>query len=314
VIRARIVYDVEGWAYYRRARILEEYQPDDIEITIAPHRRRFEGGPFDLIFDMNYGHVLRVRADLQRYPNTVLLVSFNNGWPNRLDHFGATRAHAHAVLVNNRDFWQRAGRPRGVYQISNGVDRRVFNCRKPMASRAPVVAWIGSDYHRKLKGYDDFLVPLAQRLREVAVCDFRVVDPYTANGGAGSGAGGQALSHAELADWYNEASVYVVASETEGTPNPALEAASCGCVLVTTRVGNMPELVQHGDNGLFVDRALDSIEAGVREALERRVQLSEGMLREIAAWDWRPRVEAFYTLFRQLVNNEAPLLRPRGSK
>jgi glycosyltransferase involved in cell wall biosynthesis len=121
------------------------------------------------------------------------------------------------------------------------------------------------------------------------------------------------MTTGELADWYNGASVYVVASACEGTPNPALEAASCGCVLVTTRVGNMTEIVRSGGNGILVDRNLDALEAGVRQALERRQELSDAMQRDIAAWDWKTRAEEYYALFRKLVNGEAPLLRPRGT-
>jgi len=302
MIRVRIVYDTEGWAYYHRARILQEYAPSDIEITIVPHQKRFVSGSFDVLFDMNYGHVAVVRGELSRRKSkAIFLVSFNNGWPQRRDYFNRVCANAHAVIINNLEFWQRAGSLTGTYHISNGVDRRTFMYRVPMKNRPLRVVWIGSDYHRKLKGYDSLLVPLAARLQGIAETDFRVVDPY-----------GKKHSQVELASWYNDSSVYVVASETEGTPNPALEAASCGCVLVTTRVGNMPELVRHGENGIFVERTLDSLVEGVKKALHQREELSEKMLESIASWDWKDRAEQFYRLFRDLVSDAAPLRRTRG--
>lgn len=317
MIRVRIVFDVEGWAYYHRARALQEYAPVDLAIEIVPHQRRFAPGSFDLLFDLNYGHVLRTRAELSRRArDAVLLVAFNNGWPNRLDHFAAAKVHAHAVVVNNREFFERSGQLPGTYWISNGVDRRVFACRRPMADRPLRAAWIGSAYHAHttgVKGYGDLLVPLARRLAGRAHCDFKVVDPYTANGGGGSGAGDRVLTRDELVEWYNQAAVYVVASSSEGTPNPALEAASCGCALVTTRVGNMPELVRHGVNGVLVDRTVEALEAGVVEAMERRREWSARILEDMGAWDWSVRAPLFYDLFRRLVDGRAPLLRPLGS-
>lgn len=58
----------------------------------------------------------------------------------------------------------------------------------------------------------------------------------------------------EMRDFYHSLDVYVCASRSEGAPNPCLEAAACGIPLVTTRVGSMPELIQDGVNGPFVER------------------------------------------------------------
>ncbi|MEO8601389.1 MAG: glycosyltransferase [bacterium] len=39
----------------------------------------------------------------------------------------------------------------------------------------------------------------------------------------------------------------------EGTPNPALEAAACGCTVVSTPVGTLPELIRDAANGYLVE-------------------------------------------------------------
>ena len=51
----------------------------------------------------------------------------------------------------------------------------------------------------------------------------------------------------------------VVPARQEGGPKALLEAMASGVPLVTTRVGQAPELVEHGSNGWLVD--VDDVES-----------------------------------------------------
>lgn len=62
-----------------------------------------------------------------------------------------------------------------------------------------------------------------------------------------------ALSKAEMCDFYNKTHVYLVASVTDGTPNPALEAAACGRPIISNKIGNMPEFIKDGKNGFLLE-------------------------------------------------------------
>ena len=68
-----------------------------------------------------------------------------------------------------------------------------------------------------------------------------------------------ARSRDELARAYHALDAYVVASRQEGGPKGALEAMAAGAPLVTTRVGQTSDLVEHGRNGFLVD--VDDAEA-----------------------------------------------------
>jgi glycosyltransferase involved in cell wall biosynthesis len=66
-------------------------------------------------------------------------------------------------------------------------------------------------------------------------------------------------SRNRLAGAYHALDVYLVTSRQEGGPKSLLESMAAGAPLVTTRVGQAPDLVVHGENGLLAD--VDDIEA-----------------------------------------------------
>jgi glycosyltransferase involved in cell wall biosynthesis len=66
-------------------------------------------------------------------------------------------------------------------------------------------------------------------------------------------------SRAELARAYSALDVQIVASRQEGGPKAVLEAMASGVPLVSTRVGQAAELVEHGVNGWLAD--VDDAEA-----------------------------------------------------
>jgi glycosyltransferase involved in cell wall biosynthesis len=56
----------------------------------------------------------------------------------------------------------------------------------------------------------------------------------------------------ELVELYQQASVCVVPSLWDNSPNVVYEAMSCGTPVIATRVGGIPELVDEGGTGLLV--------------------------------------------------------------
>lgn len=65
------------------------------------------------------------------------------------------------------------------------------------------------------------------------------------------------IPHRKMPALYNNGHVYIVASTSDGTPNPALEAASCGRPIIANRIGNMPEFIEDGENGFLVNLNID---------------------------------------------------------
>lgn len=60
------------------------------------------------------------------------------------------------------------------------------------------------------------------------------------------------LSHDQLVYWYNAADVFCLATSGEGCPNVVLEALACGCPVVVSNVGAVPDIIADGINGFIV--------------------------------------------------------------
>lgn len=307
MLNVLVVYDVPGSAYYYESMAIARHAPVDMRVRLAAFSRFGDGteeqhvaaldnvlgnDPPDILFLRCHYHASRFREALARrgWP-TRLVVSWNDGWPRLEKEYRAVCAYADAVVVNNLEYWDRSGRPERSHHISNGVDLGTCGVRRPLAARRPRVLWCGSEYHRLLEGYDHFITPMFDQLRAEGIeCETLLVD---------SRAPGKRTPE-EMAEWYNTGTVYVCASETEGTTSMALDAAACGCSVVSTAVGNMPELIRQGENGLIVPRDLDSLTAGVRRAVADYPQLASRLQHDIQCWGWNTRAEQFYALFRQL--------------
>jgi len=295
--RVHICYDVEGWCYHHRAAAIQKYAPDDCDVTIGLSGKALKSPlDYELILQLCYGQCGRLRKQRDRTDSKAVIVAgYNAGWGYRLEYFGYLQEHADHVVFNNHENWLKNGRPAGTSWISNGVDREVFRLTRPIEHRKPRVLWTGSEYHRQngdVKGYDGLLLPLAARLRLDGIeTDYWLVNSH----------GPLRRSLEQMAEWYQTGTVYVVASEMEGTPNPALEMASCGGVVCSTRVGNMPELIEHGINGVLVDRTLDDLYDGVTLCCERYQDMARAMQARIEFWDWKYRAAQYYALFRRLI-------------
>jgi glycosyltransferase involved in cell wall biosynthesis len=297
--RLRILYDVDGWAFHNVALALQRYAPDDFSVSIGarglPHDIGAALGrePVDLVFALPDSAAPAIRAELQRRGWSARLIGSRRiGWPLWLDRFHASYRAADAMIVNNPIDWENLGRLPRTYMIPNGVDLERYRVTQPLAQRRPRLLWTGSEFHREVKGYDSLVKPLSRHLAERGVdCDLQLVDSTTR----------ERRSAAQMCDWYNTGTVLLCASSSEGTPNTALEAAACGCTVVSTPVGNMPQLIRHRVNGFLVEPEIDAIEGAIIDACDNYFALATAMQEEIRRWDWQARSGEFFAVFRRLL-------------
>ncbi len=79
-----------------------------------------------------------------------------------------------------------------------------------------------------------------------------------------------ACRHDELSTWYSAADLCCLASLREGCPNVLLEAMACGCPIVATEVGGIPEIINDSSLGVLVDRTPQAFEVAIKDAFARQ--------------------------------------------
>ena len=240
-----------------------------------------------------------------------LLVGVCSNWEleaeRREPGLAVLREFARAVFVNNSFLYSEYQPVLNVpvFYTPNGVDTNFFHPapHKELSSTLRV-GWAGSltNHGNGYKGYDEIIVPAVNALNGVelisAVWEEKRRRPD------------------EMRAFYQSLDAYICASYTEGTPNPCLEAAACGVPLLTTRVGNMPELVHHGTNGLFIERNLEDLTEklqSLRDSEALRLSLGEKLLEDIQLWDWSIRAQTYRRMFEKMLNGKASVIQLSAS-
>ena len=168
--------------------------------------------------------------------------------------------------------------PAKVFRIPIGINLDLFPRRTGAARAAarveldlPDAAFVVGSFHKDGRGFADGLEPKlikgpdvlldAMRALRARVPELHVLLAGPARGFVRAGLERlgipcrhrYASSYDEVAGLYAALDAYVVPSRQEGGPKGVLEAMASGVPLVTTRVGQAPELVRDGENGRLVD-------------------------------------------------------------
>jgi|GEM_PF-758620 len=210
-----------------------------------------------------------------------------------------------AVFANNRKLSRELEDVLGreVFYTPNGVDTSFFQPAAAPPPNMPLrVGWAGSltNHSSVHRGVDQFIAPAVAAVEGAELCLAAREHRWR--------------NAEEMRDFYQSLHVYVCASRSEGTPNPCLEAAACGVPIVTTPVGNMPELIRDGENGLFVTRDVDDIAAKLRRLRddpELRDRMGRAARAAVETWDWRHQAPRYAEMFEAVLDGRLPLRQSR---
>jgi glycosyltransferase involved in cell wall biosynthesis len=205
--------------------------------------------------------------------------------------------------------------PKPLALVEDGVDLSKFNPSKLdrlIQAKPLVVGWVGNskwgaDGLSDPKGFNSILKPAIGMLQNEGL---EIVGNYADKQV-------RFIPHAEMPSYYENIDVLVCASETEGTPNPILEAMACGVPFISTDVGIVRELAGPKQSDFILsDRSVESLAFFLRKLVENRILLSElsnenlarihlfTREREAAKWD------VFFTKIlstpsKSFINNDA---------
>lgn len=183
--------------------------------------------------------------------------------------------------------------PAQLHCITNGVDTQRFQPQAASGSlwrqrhgigpKVPLVGFVGRLAHEK--GPDMFL-----RM----ACLLRQMNPHVHFAMVGEGPMEGSLRkfaeqfdltdcvhmtgvQADMPAVYNELDVVVSTSNSEAMPFALMEAMACGVPVVATRVGGVPDLIQHGETGWLVSPGDDLLTAQQVNALLKAPETRKAM-------------------------------------
>lgn len=304
-----IIYDVSGWAYHRRATALKKYAPEDFDVEICNSHegRRANLGNYQLVFNLDYMTRGYDRIIQGQGLDTILVVSHNRDSKSRLEYFPDSYNPVQQcgfLIINNLECFDYHERLPHTCNISNGVDTDIWKCLTPIEEREKRVIWTGSGNIKKAKGWHDILRHLMTQLEKRGfIPEFR---PFPNGGNLQA----WAWPTEKMLEWYNSAFAVVCASEHEGTPNTTLEGMTCGCVPVSTNVGNIREFGRDKENCVICERKIVDFVAGIEYAWEHRKRLSDAARETMKPWAYEHRAKYFFFLFRRLIDDGPASVEP----
>jgi glycosyltransferase involved in cell wall biosynthesis len=286
-IRILIFYDEEGWAWWHRAHHIKKSIGGGFIVDIKKAGTPFLHTDYDIILLFEY-----YLFDLVKYvPRNKIIVG--SSCPKTLQQTVdlLRRERCAAGIVNNRGSYEEVAERGKFYCCQNGVDHTLFYPGKNKPQEL-IGCWVGNSKSMGNKGLD-----LIRAACERAGVKLNALDQSEKNNG------GETLTQEQVRDlFYHRSTVYICASEKEGTPNPALEAMACGLPVISTRVGNMPELIEDGVNGYLIDRTIDSIVDALKkiEVADLKKMSVAARTRIENGWSWKSQVKKYEKMLLEI--------------
>lgn len=111
------------------------------------------------------------------------------------------------------------------------------------------------------------------------------------------------IERKEIPYFLSKIKYFLLPSYTEGLPNVILEAMGCGCCVITTPVGGIPDVIEDGVNGIIIkDNTPQSIYEGLQRAKSSNLnKISKNANNTIKfQYTLKKSVENFVSIFEKL--------------
>lgn len=181
----------------------------------------------------------------------------------------------HAISLNNM---QRYKNKICVTTADSYVDPHLFSKTKELEERKYNVGYIGR-FHWK-KGVLEFVYSLrsiseSKHFKAVMIgngpLDSEIRKALIATNTQNKVEVMGWVKPEELADYLNDTKLVIIPSYGEGMPLILLEAIACGCIVIATSVGSIPQVIQDVKTGFILEgNSPDQIAAGIIRAQTHR--------------------------------------------
>jgi glycosyltransferase involved in cell wall biosynthesis len=272
-----LIPDQPNWALDKNARDLIKYNKSSLQLDL----RYFDDfrkdssayyRDYDLLFPMYKGSFFNFLKDNIPADKVITGIRSFHRWDkgktqppgyNATPHRSIIKRLRKALLVNThcKKLWYIFSRYFPVIHTKYTCDLETFFPEKTSTNSKLVVGWTGSlTNHPRKRGFYEYIKPACESVPGIELKVQSKEDHFITDDN-------------EMRAFYNSLDLYIIASRSEGTPRPAIEAAACGIPVLSTDVGIIPELIDDGINGFIVNRTLEAFKdkltwiAGNRDVL-----------------------------------------------
>lgn len=137
---------------------------------------------------------------------------------------------------------------------------------------------------------------LKEKLRRLT-CELQIADHVLFKG---------MVPHKDVAELNNQSDIFVFPSYNEGAPRSVGEAMACELPVITTQIGIMKEIIQHGVNGMFItwdprDIAEKIILLLKDKALRHKIALNGRQT--VQQFEYTKMIREYALRYHELINN-----------
>jgi len=286
-----LIADVAGWAWWNKSKYLQMYLADeyviDVICLLGPESRGINTRRYDLYVTYGYSYIRYL--DLVPQPKRVTGMTAHRPLKMIKSYMKfADNLHANSIMLRNE--LQTVAEGKTVWYVPNGVDEEIFHPIKPIDPDGElVVGHVGKKCPQK--GQMEIILPA---MAKADVKSMTNLSDYT-----------NKIPYSEMAQYYQNMDVFLVASVEDGTPNPALEAAACGRPIISNRIGNMPEFIIDGYNGFLVEREMGAYVEKLEYLKKNRdhlIEMGKNARKTVEEkWTWKIQAENYRRMFKGII-------------
>ncbi len=179
-----------------------------------------------------------------------------------------------------------------VYYATGGVDINLFREKRRPSKRDETlnVCWTGNP-NRSFKGFYEFVKP-AVELAITQRSNIRLITRFEG-------------PLETLPDFYSRVDVMINASDGDAGPGFLVDAGACGVPTISTNTGLASEIIRDYENGLLVDRNVESIAQKIVEICDNRAlleKMSENIYRDVHEhWGYSSRAKYWDEMFMKVL-------------